>query len=496
VTVPLLTALLLQVVAISLLRHRLGRYWLRHPTTLIVLASAVYQGLSPIMLIFQSIGTWDIYRNGVQQSFINTATLLMSAGMLVFTITYLMTRPERGNVIAGSTGIPAVVKALDWRWLTAACAPLAVLTYAGRGYNNAVPSAGSATSLGSDLAATFFIALVVVAAFSFLLKQGVRWFIPVLIAQSLVLAAAGERTPVITDAITLILMLLFAGCRPSTRQLRAASVLTLITILAITGLRAERGRSLFYENSGFSTRLFALASGITAFTNNSGSSSTGPSLVAQAVVRVDGVDFAGAILQSLSSGQPRLGAAYVPESLLIAVPSSVWSSKLAHSNVLNPAQREIKDFDLQQVNFLPTLPGLYVGYLSVPWLVAFLAFIGLLCGLGERWLFRRCTPVRFVLLAGAITAALSYEGGLPGMLLALRAAAAIAVAVKVIEALRVRNSQTRGRKTRDARGDFDFEWKQLSSTARPIFPPSSGRCLSLAPQPRPYSSECTSYMPV
>ena len=465
-TVPLLTALLLQVAAIVLLRHRLGHYWLRHPATLIALASAVYQGLSSILLTFESIGAWDIYHIGVQQSFAGTATLLMSAGMLAFTITYLMTHPERTDVVAGLAGIPDVLKALDWRLLTGACVPLAVLTYEGRGYNNAAPTAGSANSLSSDLAATFFIVLVVVAAFSFLLKQGVRWFIPVLIFQSLVLAAAGERTPVITDAITLILMLLLVGSRPSTRQLRVASVLTFITILAITGVRVEQGRSLFSKNSGFSVRIFALASGITAFTNNSGASSTGPPLTAQSIVRLDGVDFAGAVLQSLSFGQPRLSAAYVPESLLIVVPSSVWSSKLSHVNALNPAELEIREFGLQEINFLPTLPGLYVGFLSAPWLIAFLAFIGLLCGLGERWLFRRRTPVRLVFLAGAVSAALLYEAGLPAMLVALRAAAAIAVVVKLMEVIRMRNARRYSGELLGASGDY--ERKRLSSTARPI----------------------------
>ncbi len=47
---------------------------------------------------------------------------------------------------------------------------------------------------------------------------------------------------------------------------------------------------------------------------------------------------------------------------------------------------------------------------------------------------------RFILLAGAVTAALSYEKGLPGMLIALRGAAAIAIAVKLIEVVRVRNT--------------------------------------------------------
>jgi hypothetical protein len=464
VNVILLTALLLQVVAIVLLRHRLGHYWLRHPVTLISLLSAIYQGISQILLTFQSIGAQDPYRNGVEQSFINSATLLISAGMLIFTIAYLMTRPERTDVAGKSADIREVVKALDWRWLTGACVPLAVLTYEGRGYNGSVTMAGSASPVGSDLASTFFIVLIVIAAYSFLLKCGIRWFIPVLILQSLVLAAAGEQTPVIEDAIALILMLSLTVSPPSAKQLSGVIALMLTTILAITGLRAQHDRALFNQDSGLSTRISALASGLTDFTSTFDASSTGSAMVAQGASRVDGVDFAAAILQSLSSGQPRLSATYVAESLLIAVPSPVWSSKLDHGDALNPSQLEINDFGLPDINFLPTLPGLYVGFLSAPWLLAFLAFIGLLCGWGERWLLRRCTPARIVLLGGAVIAAMSYERGLPSMLLALRSAAVIALVVKLIELLRARNTHRHGSENVDAGEDFDRE--RLSSTAR------------------------------
>ena len=146
---------------------------------------------------------------------------------------------------------------------------------------------------------------------------------------------------------------------------------------------------------------------------------------------------------------PALTPSTSQSHLLLTVPSSLWSSKLAHASALNPDSLETGGFGMQQVNFLPTLPGLYAGFLSPPWLVLFLAFLGLLCGLGERWLFRRCTPARFVLLAGAVIAALVYEAGLPAMLVQLRAAAAIAVVVKVTELARGRSTspgpRSRGR---------------------------------------------------
>lgn len=443
-TATLLTALIIQMMTIALLRHHLGRYWLRHPTTLIVLSAALYQGVSPLLLTIPSVSAINTFRNGVQQSFVDSATLMMSAGMLTFTVAYLLTRPQQLNTAIEPAVMRKMIRVLDWKLLAFACIPLMILTYEGRGYNSGVPLEGSATSIGSHLAATFFVTLIVITAFSFLVRQGVRWFIPVLSAQSLVLAAAGERTPVVADAFTLILMLSIAGYRPSSRQLREASALTIIAVLAITGLRVEQGRSVFYTNSGLNTRVTALGGGLTEFTGTPGQGLAPADLIGQAAVRLDGTDFSGAILQSVSFGQRRLSPVFVLKSLLIVIPSAMWSSKLANESILNPPLLEINDFGLQQINFLPTFPGLFTGFLTAPWLVSFLALTGLLCGWGERWLFRRRTPARVVLITGAITAVLiSYGSGLPAMLVDLRTAAAIAGCAKLIHYFARRVSPTR-----------------------------------------------------
>jgi hypothetical protein len=445
VTVTLLAALLTQAVSVALLRHRLGRHWLRHPVTLVVLAGVVYQGVSPALLAIPSIGDWDNFRSRIQPGYADDAALLTSVGMLAFTVAYLATRPERVISTADPAGIRAAARMLGWRWLAAACVPLAVLTYEGRGYNGAA-TVGAASSVGTDLAASFFVLAVALAASGFLLRHGTRWFLPVLIVQSAVLAATGQRSPVITDAITLILVLTLAGVRPRPRQLCAAAAIGAAAVLAITGVRVQQGRSLFYADSGLSARLSALWDGLTSSAGPSAAGTSSPGILAQTAVRTDGTSFAAAILQSLHTGQPRLSAAYVPESLLLAVPSTVWSSKLARGNALEPADLEIGNFGLQPGtlltdNFLPTMPGLYVGFLSPPWLIAFLALLGLLCGRAERRLFRCITPARFVLFAGAVTTAFVYEAGLPMMLVQLRAAAAIAVVVKGAEFVRVRRTE-------------------------------------------------------
>jgi hypothetical protein len=437
-TATLATALLFQLATVALLRHRLGRTWLRRPVTLLVLASVVYDGASPLLLTAPSIARWDIYRQGVQQSYADSAALTLAASMLAFTVCYLLTRPERAVTEPSGRDLDRAARVLDWRLLALACAPLAVLTYEGRGYNNGSLTTGAGAPLSSSLASTFFVLLVVLTAFSFLLRHGGRRFLPVLAAQSVLLAAAGERTPVLVAAIALGVLLASSGMRPSARQMGAAAALTVAGVLAVTGLRAEQGRALFYQDSGIGARVSALASGITSA--GSTSAAGGAGLLAQAAVRLDGTDFAGAILQARAMGYPALGAAAVPESLLVAVPSALWPSKLAHA--LTPVNAEIDDLGLQPVNFLPGLGGMYAGFLSPAWLIALLGLLGAVAGWAEARLLRMAGPAGLVMLAGSVIAVLDFEKGLPGILLDLRTAAVLALAMKFADMAatrRVRN---------------------------------------------------------
>jgi hypothetical protein len=439
-TASLAVALLLQFAAVMLVRHRLGASWLRRPVTLLLLAAVVYQGVSAVLLAIPSVEAWDNFRLGIRPAFTDSATLLISAGMLALAAGYVLTQPQRVLPAASDADIRAAVSVLDWRVLTAACVPLAVLTYEGRGYNGSI-SMTAGTPLSTDLAETFFTILVVIAAFSFVQRQGSGWFLPVLIGQSMLLAAAGERTPVIIDAVVLILILAHAGLRPPAWQLRTAIALTMVVVLAVTGARAERGRSLYYGDSGLGSRVGALGGGVASIASPAApKQSSSPGLIAQAAVRLDGDAFTGAIQQAESLGAPRLNPVYVPESLLLLVPSALWPSKLDHGNYLNPIALEIDNFALQHANFLVGLPGMYAGFMSPLWLVICMTLFGMACGFGERLLFRRWTVARIILLAGAATAALKYEQGLPGMLLAFRTAVVIALIVKAAEIIRRRRN--------------------------------------------------------
>jgi hypothetical protein len=430
-SVTLISALLIQVIALAALRVRLGKGWLARPTTILVLAATAYHGLSEILLSIASVRQWDAYRSDISQAFIDKACLVISAGLLALVLGYLATRPERASFEGRqSVGNISVIRAIDWRLYALACAPLAIITYEGRGYFT--PVAGAAAT-PKGLASTFLIILVVLSAFGFLGRHGMRWFIEVLIAQSLLLAAVGERTPIVVATVALLVLLLRVGMRPSRKQFTITFVIAIVTILGITGYRAAYGRTLYYSDSGLVARLEALGTGLYAVSHASAPGDANPGLITQLAVRFDGNSFAGGVLQDMSSGQPELGVTPAAESLLLAVPTSLWSSKLSHETVLNPALTSINQFGLAQINYLPTMAGLYMAYIGTSGTVVFLALIGAMCGLGERWLFRRHTTVRLIILASSVQAALNYEGGLPTMIVALRAGVMLAAIAKIIE---------------------------------------------------------------
>jgi hypothetical protein len=421
VSVTLWLALLTEAATIALLRCGLGKTWLRRPVTILVLASAATQGLPGVLLTFPSVAASDIYRSGVAPGFEDDATLLLSAAMLAFTVAYLATRP--GHLPQDGAAEP--LRMPDWRLCALACAPLTVLTYEGRGSNTLLQTGGGAP-LATSLASEFLVILMVLGTAGFVLRHG--FFLLALLVQSVLLAAAGERTPVLAAAVALIVLLCRASRRPRTRDLHVATALIVLAVLAISGLRTVQGRSVFYRDTSLQTRLSALGTGVAALQvqNVSGQPVSLP-LPTQVAIRLDDDAFTGAILQGEHLGAPRLNAAYAPQSLLLAVPSGLWPSKLGA--VPDPAVIETDAFGLPPVNFLPGLAGLYAGFLPMPWLCALLAGLGVLAGWGERWLLRRRTPSRMALLAGAVITAFACQEGLPGMLVDLRTATVVATVV-------------------------------------------------------------------
>ena len=428
----LLLALLLQLSAIGLLRHRLGRRWLRRPVTVLVITACVYSGLSEVLLAFGSIRAWDTYRLGTGQHYIDVAALVISAGLLAFVLCYLAARPERTPAGVPAHAVPAARRIVDWRFYVAACIPLAVLTYEGRGFNSA-NAAGEAVGLSTNVSSEFFIVLMSLASFAVLVRFGARLFVPVILAQLAILAATGERSAPLMGVLATLVLRAHAGLRPSRRQGAIIIGLGLVFILGLTGYRTVSGQGIYRQNSSLPSRVESIGTGLYSLVHTSNPGNTSPGLAAQVAGRLDGNAFAGSIIQSLDSGHAELGAAPVWKSVLIVVPSVLWPSKLS-SAAINPVQVEFDAFGIQPglgiwAGPLPTFSGLYIGFVGPYGDIAFMAVAGLLSGFGEIWLLRRFTAARIAMLSAAVLAALSYEAGLPAMLPALRTGVILAVAL-------------------------------------------------------------------
>lgn len=431
----LLLALGLQAVAVVLLRHRLGKVWLRHPVTCLVAVAIIYSGVSEILLAIPSIRIWDSYRLGTSQHYIDKAALFMSAGLVLLVVGYLLARPERVSLGRSNDGLVGIIRILDWRLCAFGCIPLALLTYKGRGFNSGL-APGTAT-VSTNLVSEFLVVVVALTAFSFLLRYGMRWFVPVLVVQSVLLAATGERLPVVTGIVVLLSLLARVDRRPTRKQIVMTLALTVVAVLGITGYRAVSGHSLYRQNVSLTTRAKAIGVGLYTLTHTSDQNGTGAGLIAQIAVRFDGNAFAGDVMQGFSEHNAPLGMAPVPQSTLVVVPSAAWSSKLAHS-ALNPALTEFNYFGIQPIKGIwagpvTTMLGLYLGFLG-PWkLMWFLTVLGVVAGWAERYLLGQVTVTRLIFLAAAVQAALAYEAGLPTMLVALRTGAALALIGKAIE---------------------------------------------------------------
>lgn len=431
----LFMAFLIQIVAVVVLRHRLGMRWLRRPVTILVITACVYNGFSESLLAIPSIRAWDTYRFGTKQYYIDVATLVVSVGLLAFVVCYLAVKPERISTNALVNPSEVAARIVDWRLFALASIPLAVLTYEGRGYNS-TNSTTEPVGISTNVSSEFLIVLISLAAFGILVRYGIRLFVPVIIAQLALLAATGERAPLLMGLIATLVLLSYVGLRPSGRQVGLIIGLSVVTILGLTGYRTVSGRGIYQQNTSLSARVESIRSGLYTLVHASNSNNTSPGLVAQVAGRLDGNAFAGDVIQSLDSGHMTLGAAPVWESALVVIPSAVWPSKLAHAEI-NPMLPEFEAFGIQPgigtwAGPIPTFSGLYIGDVGPYGDVVFMAFMGLLFGFGEIWLFRRFTAARIAMLAATVQAALSYEAGLPAMLVALRTGIILAIAVWLI----------------------------------------------------------------
>jgi hypothetical protein len=408
----MLLALATQLVSVCLLRARLGRRWLGRPFTLFVLMAIVFHGVSEL-LIHTGVAFARSPRWSVEQSYIDDAVLAVSAALLACVLGYMVVVRPIGSPAPPLATVRSNLRLLDWRITGVAALPLLVATVGGKGYGNQFSYSLAPATILIALSNTFLVILVILTAFSFVLRHGRRWLVPVLATQSVVLAVVGQRIELFVGAVVLLCLLYHVNIRLGRGAVAVALAVAAVAALGITSARDSVGRGYFREDSGFVGRSKAIAMGTL--------SPPDPArLWGEAAFRFDGNSFAGQVDKSVQSGSERLGAAAILDSLVVTVPSVLHAEKHSTGRGRSMEHQAVARLNVLPIDYAPGAIGPYLGAVGRPELAFLMVLVGLAFALVENWLLTRLTLNRILILASLFQGVLFFAKELSGILVFVR----------------------------------------------------------------------------
>src|SRR5664280_1984612 len=239
-----------------------------------------------------------------------------------------------------------------------------------------------------------------------------RWILPVLVTQSLILALAGQRFPILLGAVMLIYALSRLGIKFE-RRMVVGLVLLVLLAWVITASRAAEGR--YSGASGASVRLTFLTTGFShLFT-----SSTGQAIAFTLGYRLDGNSYGAMSLEALDNGSSPVGLTPLKNDVLLAIPSFLNPNK-DRTAVEDRSEKlyvehhlpipELQSSTGVYVDILPTQLGGLTGILGPIGLIFAALVLGLAFAALDRWLRRGLGPMRMLVSLGVLYSVLDYEG--------------------------------------------------------------------------------------
>lgn len=405
-----------QVAAVVFIFYRLRGKWFTHIGAVFVVLAVAYHGVNEILL--WAFPGHAVYRSLVSAQFVGQFVFWIGLAIFLFTAAYLAAlRRSSPKSPSGDKDDERIQTALffDWRLMILATLPFIVLTLAGHGYGRGTLTpalAASPQSLTQGLTQQFLLTMIVLVGFGIVGRFGRTWVLPVLLVQSLLAAALGERLEILVAAGLLIYALARVGIRIPRYQLISGAATFLLVALMLTSARAAEGR--FSTTAGGTLRLDHLIGGIRNIT----SASTRDLLVYDLGYRLDGNTFGALELQAESRGSPSLGLRPLADDLWLAIPSllephkkssplEVRSEKVYAENHLGIRLPEVAPGVAGDI--LPTQLGALMGFWG-PWGLLIAAIgLGALFGSIDRWLLSRVSPTRLLIGLGLLSCVLFYE---------------------------------------------------------------------------------------
>jgi hypothetical protein len=418
-----------------LLFRRLGRDWFRHIGAVFILLAVLYHGVNEIILGL--VPGYDPYRRLFEPMYLGLFVLWISVAILLFTLAYLIALGRKPAPVPQhdtDREWARSVRFFDWRIMLIAAAPLMAFSLGGQ----AVPTTGQSASVSIGLSDQYFLLALVLASFGIVTRFGRRWLVPVVMVQSLLVAAIAQRAVILVAAVLLLYALARVGIRLTRRQLVICAGAAVMLTLVITAARASEGR--LGTAAVAPVRFQFLLAGV----GQIGSPAAWHQVLIDLGYRFDGNSFGAMELEALDRGVPRLGGTPLENDVLIAVPSFLNPNK--NSSDIGTrveaiyAEEHLGLFELEMapgewLDILPTQLGVVTGYWG-PWgLVGAGLLLGLLFGLADRWLLRAAEgPLRLVVGLGLLECVLAYEGSWDQYTVTLRGILVLLVFVYVFKA--------------------------------------------------------------
>jgi len=410
-----ISGLFIQLIALAIFIRKLGRQCLGSIGFLLMVVTFFFHGLTEIVQV--TFPGQNLYRDMTEQIYLDYFVLLVSIGMLFFTLCYFARRPPRISPRRLDVVISSLSTSFLLRWpVLIGIALPSFLLVALRDQNLAI------NYWTGGLSDQFTTILLVVAFSTLCIRWRGRNFFAMVSGFAILLITAGSRTLIVLGITTAISVLARCGVRLPLRSIAAGGLAVGLCFAILSTTRASYGR--FNSGESFGARLDAIATS----TRESGDGESKDAMVSDTAYRFDGNSYGAIILQKQMQGFGITGADQLLATVEYMIPSFLFPGKLTLGVEMRNEEAYTDSFYQlsADIDYVSDLWSLLLGYVgSIGLLICFALLGAIFAALDSRLITKSSS---YYYLAGVFLALfpLNLEQGISGVIYLARAFAAIA----------------------------------------------------------------------
>jgi hypothetical protein len=386
---------------------------------LVLFGMGVFHVLPELLRLFVDIPAGP-YREGLPPAAIESWLIVASVCVLAFGAGAALTRTLMGPppVTPPLASRPlSAAESIFTSILVAVAIASALIVIIGMGYG------GYDTDnyvLGGTVSTTVVPALISVAVLSTL-----RWRLSMLVvaAIALVLLLMGSRSLVGWALLAGVVLVRRCGGTIRTSKLTVAVAVCAAVVVAIALIRDRAGR--WSQDATLHDRIGTVAE---ASSTPVSTSNTSDLVLDSFVHRIDGNGYGARVLHAQSQpGKGLMGAEALTNSVLLAIPSFIWSTKLdTPVEARNQEAASILHYDIEVTDYLPTVIGSATSMFGWPGAILVAGVFGVAVSALDRLLTSR-QPHHLPIAAAICLVALNFDGNVETVILGCRTVATVAL---------------------------------------------------------------------